>query len=817
LQAVRDDDTVTKMGKTISRLPIDPRLARMMIEAERNACLNELLVIVSVLSVQDPRDLSAEKRQAANEKFRVWQDASSDFIGWINLWNEIEKQKKGLSRNHFAKWCRQQYLSWLRVREWQDIHRQLREQARELKLRFNGAPAEQEQVHRSILSGIPSHLATLDQDQIYQTTRGRQTTIFPGSALGKKTPKWIMAFSLIDTGKLYAHGVAGMQPQWAVSDLQHLHQYDYYEPYWQEREGRVSAFRNTRIYGLLIEGGKRVNYASVNPKESRQIFIREALVEGRYRSSVDFIRANRKLINFYREQEERERRRDLLIGDDELFDFYDHRLPTDIVDAVSFEAWAKHLNTTAIKNLTLFEQDVLATEHEKDTRSYPEYLKVKNQRLSLSYVFDPADEADGVSVGIPLAILNQFNDADFDYLVPGLLDEKIEALIRSLPKSLRRNFIPVPDYAKACTRNLDSSKPLYAQLSAQLLRMTGVRVEERQWSGTTIDAHYQMRFCLERDGVCVASGRSLASLQQEYGNRAAQSFEQEVQQQDSIAREGLLEWDFDRLPGAVEIHRDGSAITAFPALVDYQQSVAIELLETHADAAFYHPSGVARLISFALKDAVKYCHKKLPHIDQSALMYLSQGSCDELVDDIVMSSIFGLFLVNKLPANREQFEQCVEAHRGDFIGHANQIAELVYQVLTQYRAVRGQLDELSIGQAHRVDIAEQCDYLVYAGFVRTTPAEYLLRLPIYFQALQKRIDKTQREPTQADRALPLVRELWDQYLEMAFDGGYDPDQVEQLRWMIEEFRISCFAQPMKPRKPVSETRIRRLMGELSGA
>ena len=516
LQAVEPDDRVTRLGKQIARFPIDPRLARMLLRANDLACLKEVMVIVAVLSVQDPRDQSQDNRQAANEKFRHWQDAKSDFTGWLNLWNEINRQKKELSRNQFARWCRKQYLSWLRVREWQDIYQQLKDLAKELKLSFNRGDADIELVHRAILSGIPSHIANLDQEGRYKSTRGRETMIFPNSTLAKKTPKWIMAFSLIETTRLYAHTVAVMNPQWVMSDLEHLHQYEYYEPHWQQQQGRVDAYRNTRLYGLLVEGGRKVNFASIDPFASRQIFIREALVEGHYQTHVDFIKANRKLIDFYRAQEERERRRDLLIGEQQIFEFYDQRLPASIVDAVSFEAWAKKLDSDTINSLTLYERDVLVTEHEKDTRTYPESLQVKSQRLKLSYVFDPADEADGVSVEIPLAVLNQFEDRDFDMLVPGLLEEKVQALIKSLPKNLRKNFIPVPDFARACVEVLDPQKPLYPQLSDQLQRMTGIRVKEDDWQADRIDPHFLMRYKLMDKGAVVASGRSLEQLKLDF-------------------------------------------------------------------------------------------------------------------------------------------------------------------------------------------------------------------------------------------------------------------------------------------------------------
>jgi ATP-dependent helicase HrpA len=818
LKAVKPDDTVTRQGKMISRFPVDPRLARMLIQASEFGCLNEMLIIVSVLSVQDPRDQSVENRQAANEKFKQWQDARSDFTGWLNLWREINTQKKELGRNRFAKWCKKQYLSWLRVREWQDIYQQIRELARELKLNFNSSEADSDLVHRAILSGIPSHIAYLDQDGLYKTTRGRETAIFPASALAKKTPRWIMAFSLIDTGRLYAHVVSVMNPQWAMSDLQHLHQYEYYEPHWQEKQGRVAAYRNTRLYGLLIEGGKRVNYASINKKESREIFIREALVEGRYKTHVDFIRANRKLIDFYRGQEERERRRDLLIGEDRIYDFYDQRLPASIVDATSFEAWVKNLDAGAIKNLTLFERDVLATEHEKDTTTYPETLTIRNQALPLKYIFDPADEADGVTVYIPLAVLNQFEDSDFDFLVPGLLKDKVQALIKSLPKHLRKNFIPVPEFARACTEALKPGKSLFAQLSEQLQRMTGVKVALDEWRPDKIDKHFLMRYCLQENGVALASSRSLAQLKAEYSDLANQRFEQQVQHADSISREGITSWDFERLPEQVELEQNGSVITAFPALVDYQDYVAIELFETRQDAVFYHAGGIARLIALEIRDSIKYLRKNLPDIQQSALMYVDMGSRQELIEDIIMASIFDCFLADSLPEQKSEFDAVIRKNKPDFISTANRMAELVHKILRLYREMRERLRDSDMTQDHLDDCREQCEYLVYEGFVRDIPPRNLIRLPVYFQALLKRLDKTEQDPKQADRVLPLIRALWQQYLELEgrAEGTEEgkAEKLQQLRWMIEEFRISCFAQPMKARGPVSENKIRKLINEI---
>ena len=814
LQAVQPDDTVTRLGKIISRFPVDPRLARMLIQASEFGCLNEMMIIVSVLSVQDPRDQSRENRQAANEKFKQWQDVKSDFIGWLNLWREINAQKRELSRNQFARWCKKQYLSWLRLREWQDIYQQIREQARELKLSFNSTEADIDLVHRAILSGIPSHIAYLDQEGLYKTTRGREAAIFPASALARKTPKWIMAFSLIDTGRLYAHVVAVMNPQWAMSDLQHLHQYEYYEPHWQQKQGRVAAYRNTRLYGLLIEGGKRVNYASINTKESREIFIREALVEGRYHTHVEFIKANRKLIEFYRGQEERERRRDLLIGEEQIYDFYDQRLPESIVDAVTFEHWVKKLDASVIKNLTLFEHDVLVTEHEKNTLTYPETLLIKKQALALKYVFDPADEADGVTVFIPLAVLNKFEDSDFDFLVPGLLKDKVHALIKSLPKQLRKNFIPVPEFARACTEALKPDKSLYLQLSEQLQRMTGVKVALDAWRPDKIDKHFRMRYCLQDNGAVLASSRSLAQLKAEYSVLANQRFEQQAQHADSISREGITAWDFDRLPEQLELKQGGSVITAFPALVDYQDDVAIELFETRHDALFYHAGGIARLIALELRDSVKYLRKNLPYIEQSALLYVAMGGRQELIEDIIMASIFDCFLSGRLPEQKSEFDTVINDNKAEFISTANKIAELVHKILRLHREVRDRLQNSNARRDHLDDCWEQCGYLVYEGFVRDISPRNLIRLPVYFQAMLKRLDKTEQDSKQADRALPLIREFWQQYLQLEEQAVGTTEELQQLRWMIEEFRINCFAQPMKTRGSVSEKKIRKLIDEI---
>ena len=439
---------------------------------------------------------------------------------------------------------------------------------------------------------------------------------------------------------------------------------------------------------------------------------------------------------------------------------------------------------------------------------------MNNQELALSYVFDPADEADGVSVHIPLAVLNQFSDEDFEFLVPGLLEEKVEALIRSLPKHLRKNFIPVPDFARACVEDLDPSSALLPQLTDQLQRMTGVRIGGDDWQTHKIDTHFMMRYCIEEDGTIIASGRSLRDLKDDYADRANREFEQQVQHDDTISRQGLTGWDFDTLPVQVQLEQQGRSIRAFPALVDYQTSVAIELFETPEDARFYHATGIARLIFLQLKETVKYASRNIPHIDQAALMYIAMDTQQSLTDDILMAAIFDCFLSESLPQNRQQFDQCINEQQSQLLIRVNETAQLVFKILSLQREVRALLEHCSLPDDHVDDMREQLEYLVYAGFVRDISTVQLKRIPVYLQAMIKRIQKSELDILPVEKPLLLFRSLWEGYLALSLREGVDLLKLEQCRWMLEEFRINCFAQPMKTRVPVSENKIRKLMGEL---
>ena len=815
LRACDRDDHILDLGRKIASLPVDPRLAGMLIRAEQLGCLSEMLIVASALSIQDPRDSSVENRQAAQEHHRVWQHEHSDFLFWPALWSEMKQQQAQLSRNQFARWCRKRYLSYPRIREWQDIHGQLLESLKQSNSRFNSSAADADTLHRAIFNGIPSHIASFDGEKQYLATRERQVLIFPGSGLAKQTPKWIMAFALIETTRLFAHGVARFDPQWAMQDATHLHQYEYYEPHWQARAGRVAAFRNTRIYGLLIEGGKRINFASVDAPQARAIFIQNALVEGDYRTWLEVIRANRKLIDHYAHQEDKHRRRDILISDRQLFDFYDALLPDEAVDAPSFEAWLGRQPAEVIDGLRLTDESLVEQTPDADTAAgFPAQIEKRNQTLKLDYIFDPGNEYDGVSVRIPLMLLNQFKDSDFDHLVPGLLQEKIEALIRSLPRKLRKNFIPAAEFAAACFERMNNEDHLYDALQQALQRMTGVSVARSDWQLEQLDRHLNMHYWLEDGGKCVAQSHSLETLQADFGSRANQSFDAQLKHDESITRSDLIDWDFDLWQTQIVIEKKGHSICAFPALVDYENSVSIELFETRAEADFYHATGVARLIYLQSEKTLKYLRKNLPQIEKTALMYSAIASKTELVEDILCAGIFACFLNDGLPDSRKTFTDCMAQNEKAFVTHVNRLSELANQILTLYHDLKSTLASSTLPTAHRNDMHEQSGHLVYEGFLRDIGISNLARVPAYFQAMQKRLNNFKADSTRLDASLNQIRIFWSDYLTLAEDPQNKVSDITELRWMIEEFRIASFAQPMKTRMPVSVPKIQKLIARI---
>ncbi len=830
IKAVDENDKVTPLGRKIAAFPLDPSFSKMLMSASQYQCLHEVLVIVSALSIQDPREVPQEQQQKARECHLQWRDEESDFMSYLLLWQRIQQEQKQLSNNQFKKWCGKNFLAYMRIREWRDVYRQVKQTVKQLKLKMNDTSGSVDNIHRSILSGIPSHIATLQLDDKnkktkanklkevkrkfadYLATRNRALKIFPASGI-KKPPKWLMAASFIDTRFLYAHEVAQCDPIWLMSDLQHLHQYEYSEPHFQPRYGRVSAYRNTKIYTLLIEARKRINFAVIDPKQTRDIFIRQGLVDAEYSTQIDFVNKNRELIDFYRKEEDKLRRRELLVDDEFLSHFYHDKLANEIVDGPSLEKWAKNSNPEQLATMLLTQNDILLKQHEQDHDDYPETIQIKNQKLDLSYQFKPGTEADGVTVKIPLALLNQFHDEDFEYLVPGLLEEKIQVLIRSLPKKIRKNFVPVPDFAAACLDSLDSNKPLLSQLSDQLHRMTGVRVDDSDWQASSIEDHFKMRFCILKENCCVETGRSLLALQAILSTDAVKQFEQEVKIENKQQAEKLMAWSCGEIEPFVILK--GTKIKAFPAFVDYQEYVQLELLDTQQQADFYHASGMARLIYFKLKPIVKSLLKDVTKNSQLLLMYLSLGTKEELQDDLIMSCLNSVFLVEKMVTNKQDFELLIDNKKSNLMGVFNERVDLINKIFIQWRNILSQIEEAKLSQEDSMDMTEQLNFLVYEGFIRDVPITNLQRYPKYLLAMEKRLDKLKVAGHQMQQKLIEIRHYWDLYLEKMDNEKLNQALIIQYRWSIEEYRIACFAQPMKPAQPISSTKLDRMLEHLN--
>ena len=758
------------------------------------------------------------------------EDEDSDFMSYLLLWRRIKVEQKQLSNNQFKKWCGKNFLAYMRIREWRDVYRQVKQTTEQLKLGMNDTDGSVDSIHRAILSGIPSHIATLQIDEKnkktkgkkpqevkrkfadYLATRNRSLKIFPASGI-KKPPKWLMAASFIDTRFLYAHEVAQCDPLWLMNDLQHLHQYEYSEPHFQPRYGRVSAYRNTKIYTLLIEAKKRINFATIDARQTREIFIRQGLVDAEYSSEIDFINQNRDLINFYQAEEDKLRRRELLVDDEFLFNFYDGKLSKEIIDGPSLEKWVKQSEEIALESMLLTQNDILLKQHEQDHNDYPEVILIKNQQLAVLYQFKPGSEADGVTVKIPLALLNQFHDEDFEYLVLGLIEQKIQALIRTLAKKIRKNFVPVPDFAAACLATISPDAPLLQQISEQLQRMTGVVVDESDWQPDAIDEHLKMRYCVFKGNQCIETGRSLELIKKNLSGEATKQFERQTSVETDLSDEELLDWDCSKIEPFVILKN--SHIKAFPALVDYEQYVKLELMDTQQQSNFYHASGIARLIYFKLKPIIKPILKEISSKNNLLLMYLSLGNKDELLDDLLMSCIKDVFLETRLPDDKASFEQNIDSKKSELYLKCCQRANLLMKILQQWRELLARVDTEKLTPLDNDDINEQLEFLIYSGFVRSVPEHYFERYPKYLLALNKRIDKLQTTANQLEPKRIEIRYYWDFYVSKMDDEKIDEALKDNLRWSIEEYRIACFAQPMKPSQPISSMKLDKIIAQFS--
>jgi ATP-dependent helicase HrpA len=820
LGAVDNGHRISKTGRQLARLPIDPRLGRMLIEGHKQGVLAEILIITSSLAIQDPRERPQDKRAAADQALAEFSDERSDFLTRLNIWTNFHEQSRHLSNNKLRRWCRDHFLSYLRMREWLSLHKQLRGQLLEMGYHDHEPGDNYDGIHQALLTGLLDQVGFRHEDKEYLGVRDRKFRIFPASGLARKGPKWIMASQMIDTGRLYAHEVASIKPEWIERYAGHLLKRHYSEPFWQSHRGQVAANERITLYGLTINPKRRINFGAVDPVAAREIFIRHALVMGEYRTQARCIQHNREFIADIEDLEARSRRRDLLIDEDQLFRFYDQRIPADIHNGPAFERWYK--KSADNDPLLLSEEQLIKGDTRHITEDdFPSHLVMDGIQLPLSYHFEPGNPADGVTLQVPLVLLKRIPGWKLEWLVPGLLEEKLIAMIRSLPKAQRKNYVPAPDFARACFESMPRSEaPLADTFAHSLTRMTGVPCEPEWFTEENLPEHLRMRITLmDEQSREISSGRSLEALQQERADEASKASEQQAPEADAFERDDITAWDFGTLPDFIERDQQGYTLKVWPALIEQGKSVGLRVFDTPEQARQQHHAGLRRLFMLQLSSKVKELGRQLPHEQKLCLLFASTGTCQQLKEDLLLTVFDRLFMQAPLPENEAGFiarcNECSEQLKAEL----KILCDRLLPILEKHHELRQQLrGNLPLNRIEAAgDIAGQLDQMIYRGFVLDTPAEVLQQMPRYLKAIKRRLERLDQQPD-VDRAQRVqIEPLWSRYLEW-IENHPDKrvmDEVTSFRWQLEELRVSLFAQSLGTPAPVSIKRLEKQWREIS--
>ncbi|GAA4024609.1 ATP-dependent RNA helicase HrpA [Allokutzneria multivorans] len=810
---------LTPIGRKLAQLPVDPRLGRMVLEAEDNGCAREVMIIAAALSIQDPRERPVEKQEAAAQQHARFRDKDSDFVTYLNLWNYLREQQKALSSNRFRKLCKAEFLNYLRVREWQDIDSQLRQVAKQLGITLNTEPADPLKVHTALLAGLLSHVGMKDPAKNeYFGARNAKFSIFPGSALFKKQPRWVMAAELVETTRLWGRVAAKIEPEWIEKLAGHLVKRNYSEPHWERKQGAVMALERVTLYGIPIVAGRKVNYGKVDPELCRELFIRHALVEGDWETGHKFFHTNRELLAEVEELEHRARRRDIVVDDETLFEFYDKRVGAEAISARHFDTWWKKTRREQPDLLT-FDRSMLINERVGGVSDadYPDEWHYGDLRLKLTYQFEPGTDADGVTVHVPVAALNQLEPEPFSWQVPGLRKDLLTALLKSLPKALRRNFVPVPDYVNALLARLKPSNALLlAELETQLQALGGVAVAPDAWELDKVGDHLKITFrVVDEKGAKVAEHKDLTALKGKLKSKVQRELSTAG---NAVERSGLTDWTIGELPRTFTQQRAGYAVTAYPALVDSGTSVAVRMFETEDEQRRAMWLGTRRLLLLGAPSPIKLVHGRLSNQAKLTLSSSPHGGVGALLADCAACAVDHLVAGAGGPAwNAEGFgalRHKVRAELGnvmmDVLGH-------VQQVVAEWQAVQRALSDAPDFPASRAalaDIRAQLSTLVGPDFVAATGSAQLPQLPRYLKAIEQRIAKLSTNAERDRDSMRAVHAVEQEYRELVAEVGSDLPEVRRVRWMIEELRVSYFAQTLGTPYPVSDKRIYRAMDQI---
>jgi ATP-dependent RNA helicase HrpA len=825
LGAVTPAGKLTQAGRQMSRLPVDPRLGRMVLAATEQQCLPEILVIASALAVQDPRERPADKQQQSDQAHARFRHEKSDFMAWLNLWRYYEEQRQALSQNQLRKLCKREFLSFLRMREWRDIHAQLSIACRQQKLKPGKALPEEENyqgVHVALLSGLLGNIAQHQEDRDYLGSRNRKLQIFPGSSQAKKRPKWLVAAEIVETSRVFARTVAAIDPQWVIGINPALLKHHYYQPRWQSRSGRVMAYERLSLYGLTVSDKRSVHYGPIEPAESRELLIREGLIAGKYRQHPPFLKHNLRQVRELEELESRTRRRDILVDEQVLFDFYQERLPQDAYTAGRLQSWLKK-QQGADQGLRLDKSLLLAREVGGDVaEQFPDKLEWEDMSFSLSYQFEPGKAADGVSATVPVALLNRVPRHRFDWLVPGMLREKCIALVKGLPKDKRKKLVPVPNYVDQALAQLEpDNSDLLLALSGILSRLGDVKLDASDWAPEKLDDYYRMNVrVVDADGRLLQQGRDLAALITQFRSDTRQSVS--ADKESSPAKGGLTRWDFGEVPDEWRFRQAGVEIVSYPALVDCGETVAIELCDYQGSARLAHRRGVLRLLRLRSAQAVKYLRKQMLRGNEFNLVLAGAGlDRARLVEDLIDGSVVEAMGLNgELPRDEAAFAAVLEQGKGAVVSCANDLESMLLNSLKPLAEARRLVAGFGGGKWPDTvaDLESQVAALLAPGFLRDTPGSWLAQYPRYMKAL---LNRAQRLSGQYAKDQKYTQQL--AALAVPLDEACNEREgllqlcppALQYRWMLEEFRVSLFAQHLGTRQAVSEKRLRQQWGEVS--
>jgi len=804
---------LTKIGKRLARLPLDPRLGRMVLEADRNGALREVLIIVSALSIQDPRERPVDREQAADAQHARFADPESDFAAYLSLWNYLRERRRELSGNQFRRMCRDEFLHYLRVREWQDVHAQLVQICRDLGLRRDATAAPSVEVTKSMLAGLLSHVGLRDPEtRDYLGARGARFAIFPGSGLFRKPPAWVVAAELVETSRLWARENARVDPAWVEAQAGHLVKRTYSEPHWERKRGAVMAYEKVTLYGVPLAERRPVTYSKIDPELCRELFIRHALVEGDWQTRHRFFHANRELLDEVEDLEDRIRRRDLRVDDETLFEFYDERIGDEVVSAAHFDTWWKRVRREDPSRLDFERALVTRAEAEPvDEESFPDEWRHDDISMPLSYVFDPGSARDGVTVDVPLAQLNQLDADDFWWQVPGRREELVTALIRSLPKQWRRQFVPAPDHAKAVVEQLDpGSGPLPAAVATRLRRLTGIDVPPEAFDAGKLPDHLRVGFRVLDGDEVVAEGKDLDRLREQLRPRLRDALSDAAA---PVEHPGMRTWEIETLPREVTARRGRQSVHGYPALIDEGDRVAVRVLESPQEQRQAMRRGTRRLLLLSTGSPAAAIARRLGNRAKLALSGSPYPSVPALLDDCAAAAVDDLVQRNGGVAwDAGEFAKLRDAVRADLHDVAFEITSTVAEILDLAATVRRRLDDLASGAEDVVeDMRAQLSWLVHDGFVSDTGRSWLAQLPRFLRAMLRRLDRLTADPERDDQRMLEVQGVEDDY-DRLVDGLPEhrrhDDDVLDVRWAIEELRVSLFAQALGTQRPVSAKRIR---------